>query len=128
MQENDTFKMTYSAQQQEEIQSIREKYLPKEASKLEQLRSLDARAGKKATAVSLAAGSVGAIVMGCGMSLIMTDFGRLLGAAAFPVGIVTGLAGMTLLALAYPLYNRILKQERAKIAPQILRLTDELMQ
>ena len=127
MENNDTFKITYSAQQQEEIQSIREKYLPREKSKMDQLRALDARAGKKASAVSIAAGSVGAIVMGCGMSLVMTDFGSLLGAAASPVGIAVGILGMILLALAYPLYNRTLKHERQKIAPQILRLTDELM-
>ena len=62
-----------------------------------------------------------------GMSLIMTDFGAVLGKAAFPVGIVAGVIGLVLVALAYPVYNRELKKQREKAAPEILRLTDALM-
>ncbi len=127
MDNKETFKMTYSAQQQEEIASIRQKYLPKEASKMEQLQALDASVNKKASMVSIVVGVVGAIIMGLGMSLVMSDFGLLLGALALPVGIVVGILGMGILACAYPIYNRTLKKERAKVAPQILKLTDELM-
>lgn len=125
--ENETFKMTYSAQQQEEIQSIRQKYMPKEENKMEQLRALDARASKRAAMISIALGTIGAIVMGTGMSLILSDFGMLLGVAAVPVGIAVGVVGMIMLAMAYPIYNRTLKNEQEKIAPEILRLTEELM-
>ena len=127
MQHNDSFKMTYSAQQQEEIQSIRQKYVPKEESKMDKLRALDARVSQKATMVSVIVGVIGAMILGCGMSLIMSDFGAALGAAAFPVGIAAGVLGIALVALAYPMYHRTLKKEREKIAPQILQLTDELM-
>ena len=127
MEHNDSFKMTYSAQQQEEIQSIREKYVPKEESKMDKLRALDARVTQKATMVSILVGVLGAMVLGCGMSLIMSDFGAALGDAAFPVGIVAGVLGLVLVALAYPVYQRTLKKERGKIAPQILQLTNELM-
>ena len=127
MEHNDSFKMTYSAQQQEEIQSIRQKYVPKEESKMDKLRALDARVTKKATMVSILVGMLGALILGCGMSLIMSDFGKALGDAAFPVGIVAGAFGIVLVALAYPVYHRTLKKEREKIAPQILQLTDELM-
>lgn len=127
MKENETFKMTYSAQQQEEIQAIRKKYAPREESKMEQLRALDAQVNRRASMRAIVLGTVGAIVMGCGMSLVMSDFGALLGAAALPVGVVVGLAGILLLALAYPVYNRTLQKEREKVAPEILRLTDELM-
>ena len=127
MEHNDSFKMTYSAQQQEEIQSIRQKYVPQEESKMDRLRALDARVTKKATMVSILVGVIGALLLGCGMSLIMSDFGTALGAAALPVGIIVGVIGMIPVALAYPVYNRTLKKEREKIAPQILRLTDELM-
>ena len=65
--------------------------------------------------------------MGSGMSLIMTDFGAVLGKTAFPVGIVAGVIGLVLVALAYPVYNRELKKQREKAAPEILRLTDALM-
>lgn len=123
----ETFKMTYSAQQQEEIQSIRKKYIPKEENKMDQLRALDASAARKANKTAIIVGVVGALIMGIGMSLSMSDFGNLLGSAAFPVGIAIGIAGILILALAYPLYSRTLKQEREKIAPEILRLTEELM-
>lgn len=128
MENNDSFRMTYSAQQQEEIQSIRQKYVPKEESKIERLRALDARVTQKATMVSILVGVVGAMIMGCGMSLIMTDFGAALGRAAFPVGIVVGSVGLVITALAYPVYNHTLKKQREMAAPEIIRLTDELMQ
>lgn len=127
MKDNETFKMTYSAEQQAEIQSIREKYLPKEATKMEQLRALDAAVNRKATTRSILVGVIGTLIMGLGMSLAMSDFGSTLGSAALPAGIVIGGVGIVLLALAYPLFNRTLKKEREKIAPEILRLTDELM-
>lgn len=127
MENKDTFKMTYSAQQQEEVNQIRQKYAPKEPDKMEQLRALDASVEKKATAVSIAVGVVGTLILGIGMSLAMSDFGAILGSAAFIVGIVIGLMGIAVLGCAYPLYNRTLKKEREKIAPEILKLTDELM-
>lgn len=119
--------MTYSAEQQEEVEAIRKKYAPKEEDKMEQLRALDAKVTNKATVNSIIVGVIGAIIMGAGMSLVMTDFGALLGTAALPVGIMIGVLGMGILALAYPLYNRTLKKEREKIAPEILKLTDDLM-
>ena len=127
MEHNDSFKMTYSAQQQEEIQSIRQKYVPQAESKMDRLRALDAQVTKKATMVSILVGVIGAMILGCGMSLIMSDFGAPLGTAALPAGIALGAIGLALAALAYPVYNRTLKKEREKIAPQILQLTDELM-
>lgn len=126
MENNETFKMTYSAKQQEEIAQIRKKYQPKEPDKMEQLRALDASVGKKATTVALILGIVGALVMGLGMSLAMTELSELLGSIGMPVGIIIGIVGIVLLSLAYPAYNRVLAKEREKIAPQILRLTEEL--
>lgn len=127
MENKDTFKMTYSAEQQEEVNQIRQKYAPAEPDKLEQLRALDAGVEKKASAVAIAVGVIGTLIFGIGMSLAMSDFGAILGSAAFLVGVLIGLAGIAVLGCAYPLYNRALKKERAKIAPEILKLTDELM-
>lgn len=127
MNNNDTFEMTYSAQQQDEIQSIRDKYIPKTENKLETLRALDAKATASASRTAIITGVIGTLIMGIGMSLVMTDFGAVLGSIAFPLGIAIGVVGMGILALAYPLYNRTLKKQREKIAPEILRLTDELL-
>jgi uncharacterized membrane-anchored protein YitT (DUF2179 family) len=125
--ENHSFEYTYSAQQQKEVEDIRKKYLPKEEDKMERLRKLHAIPTQKAQAASLAVGVIGALIMGTGMSLAMTEIGAALGGFAMVIGILVGIVGMVLVALAYPLYNRVLKKQREKIAPEILRLSDELL-
>lgn len=126
MEQNETFRMTYSAQQQAEIEQIRQKYLPPEPDKLAQLRALDAGVEKKATAVSIAVGVVGTLLFGTGMSLTMSELGAQLGALALPVGGGLGFVGLAVLVCAYPLYRRTLRKEREKVAPEILRLSEEL--
>ena len=127
MENEQSFEYTYSAQRQQEIEAIRKKYLPKEEDKMEQLRKLHHSATQKAQAVSIAIGVIGTLVLGAGMSLCMTELGLQLGGMAMVIGILAGLAGLFLVALAYPMYNRVLKKERERIAPEILRLTDELL-
>ena len=127
MENKEGFHFTYSAAQQQEVEDIRKKYLPKEEDKMEQLRKLHAIPTQKAQAASLAVGIIGALIMGTGMSLAMTDIGAALGSLAMVIGIVIGIVGMVLVALAYPLYNRVLTKQREKIAPEILRLSDELL-
>ena len=128
--DNHSFEYTYSAQQQKEVAAIRKKYLPREENKMEQLRRLHAFPTQKAQAASLAVGIIGALILGTGMSFIMTDLGTVLGAYSdfsLLLGIVVGLIGMVPVALAYPIYNRVLRKQREKIAPEILRLSDELL-
>ncbi len=127
MEHKEEFSFTYSAQQQKEVEAIRKKYLPQEADKMEQLRRLHSLPTRKAQGVSLAVGILGTLIMGTGMSLAMTELGRAWGSLAMVIGIVIGIIGMVLIALAYPLYNRVLKKQRQKIAPQILQLSDELL-
>lgn len=130
MEHNESFSYTYSAAQQQEVEAIRKKYLPKEENKMDQLRRLHRSATHKAQRCAITLGTVGALIMGACMSLAMTDLGAILGIReelSMLVGIVVGLLGMLLVALAYPVYNRILKIERQRIAPEILRLTDELL-
>ena len=43
------------------------------------------------------------------------------------VGIIIGLIGIVGVSLAYPFYSYILERERKKIAPEIIRLSDELL-
>lgn len=125
--ENQTFEYTYSAQRQLEVEEIRRAYLPKEEDKVEQLRKLHAVPTQKAQAAALAVGVVGALILGTGMSLCLTELGTVLGNLAMVIGVLVGVVGMVLVALAYPMYNRTLKKEREKIAPKILRLSDELL-
>lgn len=130
--EKETFNYTYSAKEQEEIKAIRKKYAAPEEpeDKMAQLRRLDAAVTQKATTVSLVFGIIGALILGIGMSLAMTEIGEMLGMQgemAMAVGIIIGIIGIALVCIAYPVYNRIIKKEREKIAPEIIRLTDELM-
>ncbi len=65
--------------------------------------------------------------MGTGMSLVMTDLGAKLGMTSVLIpGIAIGITGMAGVIAAYPLYQFVLKKERAKVAPRILKLTEEL--
>ena len=131
MEENNaSFSYTYSGKEQAEVEKIRNKYLPKEENKLEQLRKLDSIPQRNAQVWSLCLGVVGTLLLGSGMSLFMTDLGSGLGFSqtlSLVLGILVGVFGMVLVALAYPVYLRVLKKEQQRIAPEILRLTDELM-
>lgn len=130
--ERTTFRYTYNAKEQEEIKAIRKKYsAPEEKEdKMAQLRRLDNDVTSKATTISLFIGIIGALILGSGMSLAMTDIGAFLGMGeglSILVGILIGIPGIILVCLSYPVYNRVIKKEREKIAPEIIRLTDELM-
>ena len=125
-----SFRYTYSAKEQAEVEGIRKKYLPQEENKLERLRKLHNSATQKAQTWAIVLGVIGALILGTGMSLAMTELATILGilgSYAMLIGIVVGLVGLTLVALAYPVYNRVLQKERRRIAPEILRLTEELL-
>ncbi len=121
--EKETFRYTYSAKEQEELKRIRKKYLPAEEDKMEQLRRLDSSVTKKGTIVALIVGIIGALILGIGMCCAMVWMG-----VWFIPGIIIGIVGIGIVSLAYPLYTHITKKEREKIASEIMRLTDELMQ
>ena len=126
----DGFNYTYSAAQRQEIEHIRKKYLPKEEDKMSQLRKLHYSASRKAQRWAIILGVIGALVLGTGMSLIMTDLSGILSLEpqiAMTVGIFIGVVGLVLVTMAYPVYNRVLKTERQRIAPQILQLSEDLL-
>ncbi len=130
-EQNSKFEFTYSASEQEEINQIRKKYLPddtpKEVDKMTQLRQLDACVTKKAMTVSITIGVIGTLLLGMGMSLIMTDIGDYIGITSKIIpAVIIGFIGMVGIISAYPLYNLVIARQRKKIAPIILKLTDEL--
>lgn len=121
---NETFNYTYSASQQEEIKRIREKYSApeKQEDKMEQLRRLDKSVTKPGTIISLIVGIIGTLVMGAGMSMCMVG-----GNSLFIPGIIVGIVGILGVIAAYPLYSSITRKQREKLAPEIIRLSNELM-
>ena len=130
--ENNGFQYTYSAKEQAELKRIRDKYTaPTETEdKMTRLRRLDASVTNTAQAVALVFGVIGTLILGFGMSLVMTELAESLGIsgdAAMAIGIIVGIVGGILASLAYPIYNAIVKAKRKKLAPEIIRLTDELM-
>ena len=116
--------------QQFMAQKIRTQYMEKEekSTDLDKLKELDRKVKRPANIFGYTFGTISALIMGSGMSLVMTDIGEKLGLGDMMVhGIVIGVIGMGIVAVAYPVYTRILKKEREKIAPEILRLTEEIM-
>lgn len=122
MENEQSFEYTYSAPEQSEIKSIREKYLSREVSKMEQLRMLDESATKRGSAVSIGLGTISALILGLGMSCCMVWSG-----VWFIPGILIGCIGIVGVLTTYPVYNRIVAKDREKIAPEILRLSEELL-
>ena len=131
-QEQSGFSYIYSAKEQAELKRIRNKYTAscETEDKMALLRKLDAGVTNTAHTVALIVGVIGTLTLGFGMSLIMTELAESLGIsgdAAMVIGIIVGIVGGILASLAYPIYNAIVKAKRKKLAPEIIRLTDELM-
>lgn len=131
-QKNSGFSYTYSAKEQEELKRIRAKYekKPEQEDKLTRLRRLDASVTQTAQTVAITIGIIGALILGFGMSLCMTDLADMLDMGhitAMIVGIIVGVIGGVIASLAYPIYNLIVRIKREQIAPEIIRLADELM-
>lgn len=123
-EKKETFNYTYSAAQQEEIKSIREKYMrpTPEEDKMERLRRLDASVTRPGTIVSLMVGIISVLTLGIGMCCIMVW-----AETFFVPGIFIGVIGIAGMIAAYPVYNHITKKQREKLAPEILQLSDELI-
>lgn len=111
MNNEQNFDFTYNAPEQQEVLQIRNKYLPREESKLDALRALDAKVKRPANLFAYVFGAFSAIVMGAGMSLVMTDIGAVLGLQnTMVIGICTGVLGLAMALLTYPIYKAILKR------------------
>lgn len=121
--ESQSFQYSYSAKRQKEIEDIRKKYLPKEEDKLETLKRLDKEAEKPGTVASLVVGIIGTLLLGIGMCCTMVWGSSMM---VFLLGIIIGIIGIAILSMAYPLYRKITKKQRGKIAEQILALSEEI--
>jgi len=92
------------------------------------LRELDAEVKRPANVFGYTFGSIGAIIMGAGMSLVMTDIGLQTGISnPMPLGIVIGVVGMFMAIINYPIYKSILSSRKEKYADRILSLSEKLM-
>ena len=122
MENNNAFTYRYSAKQHREVEHIREKYLPKEESKIEILRRLDNRVQSAGMIPALCIGVIGVLIFGIGMCFGLDVF-----AGADWLTLLFGATGILMMIPAYPLYKRISGKTKAELAPEILKLSEELM-
>ena len=114
--------------QQFMAQKIRTQYMEKTPSELDALRELDSKVKRPANVFAYTFGSISAIVMGAGMSLVMTDIGAIIGiTSALVPGIAIGLVGLGMALLTYPMYKGILNSRKKKYGAEILSLSDKIM-
>ena len=131
--EDKEFNYTYSTKQRDEVRAIRKKYTPTEPEDVDNitlLRNIDSEVTRKATVRALTTGVMGALLMGTGMSMLMTDISSKAGldsGISLLIGIVIGMVGLIIMCVTYPLYNHILERERARVADEVIRLSDELL-
>ena len=110
------------------VQKIRTQYTEKQHTELDELKELDAKVKRPASVFAYIYGSVSAIVMGSGMSLVMTEIGTIIGISnAMLPGVVIGVVGMAMALSTYPIYKKILAARKKKYAPEILALSDRIV-
>ena len=110
------------------VQKIRTQYTEKEEGKVEELKKLDSKVKKPVYIFSYIFGALSAIIMGTGMSLVMTDIGEtIIMADAMIPGVVIGIVGMLMAIINYPVYKKILASRRKKYADEIISLSDKIM-
>ena len=128
MEKETSFQYTYSAPEQQEVLKIREKYLAAPANALDELKALDRKVRQPADTFCYVFGSVSAIIMGAGMSLVMTDIGTILGLSSTMVpGIAIGVVGLALALTTYPIYKAMLRHRQKKYGPEIIKLSDSIL-
>ena len=110
------------------VQKIRTQYTERENTQLDALKALDKKVKKPANVFAVVFGSISAVVMGSGMSLVMTDIGSIIGIESpmFP-GIIIGVVGLVMALLTYPMYKKILNSRKKKYASEIIKLSDSII-
>ena len=110
------------------VEKIRTQYTEKETTELDSLKALDAKVKRPANLFAYIFGGISAIIMGCGMSLVMTDIGSTIGMESTMVpGIIIGIVGMLMALVNYPMYKGILGSRKKKYGAEILKLSDKIM-
>lgn len=121
MDNTNTFEYNYSAEKAREVEAIRRKYEEPKEDKFEQLKALDRQAERRGQILSIAIGIIGTLILGTGMSMVMV--GQV---TYFIPGVVIGIVGALALGAAYPIYKKVTKIDRDKVAGQVLALVKQI--
>lgn len=109
-------------------QKIRSQYMERQFTELDALRELDAKVKRPANVCAYIFGGISALIMGTGMSLVMTDIGTTVGIAdSMTKGIVVGVVGMFMAIINYPMYRKLLNSRKKRYADQVMELSEKLM-
>ena len=125
MNQENSFYYKYSVEENKEIEEIRKKYLPVVESKVDELKRLDAQVQNSGVAASLCIGVVGCLIFGTGMCFSMQVLGT--GLLTMILGIILGIAGALVMAMAYPVYRKKQQKMKENLAPKILELSNEIL-
>ena len=110
------------------VQEIRTQYIEKEHTQLDALKALDKKVKKPVNIFAYVFGSLSAVIMGSGMSLVMTDIGFDIGVKSPMVpGIIIGVIGLIMALINYPIYKKMLNSRKKKYADEVIRLSDSIM-
>ena len=110
------------------VEKIRSQYMESQHSELDQLKALDAKVKRPANVFACVYGCISAIVMGAGMSLVMSDIGAMLGMTETLIpGIAVGIAGLAMVLTTYPIYKKILNSRKKKYAGKIMELSERIL-
>lgn len=120
----DKFDYTYKAvsdSERKEIEYIKRQYQPDpQMDGLAKLRRLNNKVNGNAMMAGLVSGVVGLLIFGGGMAMIL-EF------AMIALGIVLCVVGVPPMAIAYPLYKKVLARGKAKYGDEIISLTEQLL-
>ena len=110
------------------VEKIRSQYTEPQHTDLDALKALDAKVKKPANLFGYVYGSISAVVMGAGMSLVMTDIGTMVGMTETLIpGVAVGVVGLAMSCTTYPIYKKILNSRKKKYAAKIMELSERAM-
>lgn len=121
MDKNTVFSYSYSAIESKEVQNIRNKYLPNEENKLEELRKLDSRVQSSGVVEALTIGITGCLIFGVSMCI---GLGAIRGGIILAV--ILGILGIAAMLPAYFVYRTKQNAAKEKYASRILELAEEI--
>ena len=109
------------------VNKIKSEYTEKTSTEFDALVSLDRKIKLPPFIQAYTCGVVGTLILGFGMSLIMTDIGAIFGTnSSFTLGIIVGILGLAVCGINYPIYKKFLDMRKKKYSQEILRLADKL--
>ena len=111
------------------VTTIRDQYVPRQHTKLDELKNLDEKVKTPPTVVAYILGTIAALILGVGMCLAMQIIGMSLMSPTIlmVVGVIVGVVGIALCVANYFIYKAILKSRKAKYGDRIIKISNELL-